>query len=275
MIYIFKRVIFCIVIFSTMVLEAESFEELLNVFSDKNALSQKTIDENKGHLYLFSRERLEKMQAETLKDVLALSPVLKYNENRFGLPDPVTSGSAEPFKSNFIRLYIDGIEITQGWMGSGMLLYGDMNIDFVDHIEIYLMTTSFEKSVEPAYATIFIYSKDPKRDSGGKLSLSTSNKGGNTQSINYGQVKKDYSYMLNYSHTKTRRDKVENGTSRPLSRDYERSQFFGYVKSEDQIFHLQVMKKETDSLAGLSYDATPLVSQIDYLNPLGNNSPSP
>jgi len=49
-------------------------------------LSQKTIDENKGYLYLFSRERLEKMHAETLKDVLALSPVLKYNENHFGLP---------------------------------------------------------------------------------------------------------------------------------------------------------------------------------------------
>lgn len=258
-------IFFMLLLFSTFI-EAASVEELMDDYTDKNVLSKKTIDANKGHMFLFSRDRLEKMHAKTLKDVLKLSPVLNYRENRFALPDPLSTGSIEPFKSNFIRLYIDGVEITQGWMGSGVMLYGDVNIDFADHIELYLMTTSFENSVEPAYMTIFIYSKDPKRDSGGKINLAAENKGGNSQSINYGEVKEDYSYIVNYSHTKTKREKVANGTAQPLSRDYERSQLFGYIKSEDQIFHLQVMKKETDSLAGLSWDATPLASQIDYMN---------
>ena len=262
---IHKSLIFLYLLFSSTV-SAENIDNLLQDYNKKNALSQKTIDENKGHLVLFTREKLEEMHAKTLKDVFKTTPMLYYHENRYALPDPLTSGALEPYKSNFIRLYIDGVEITQGWMGSGLMLYGDVNIDFVDHIEFYYMTPSFETTVEPAYLTIFLYSKDPKRDSGGKLDLSGGSRGYNSQSISYGEQKEDLSYMVNFSHTDEKRETIDNGTTRPLSRDFERTQLFSYIKTEDQIFHLQVMKKETDSLAGMSWDATPLESKIDYLN---------
>ena len=245
---------------------AEDVNSILEEYNQKNALSQKTIDENKGHLILFTREKLEKMHAKTLKDVFKTTPMIYYHENRYALPDPLTSGSFEPYRSNFIRLYVDGVEITQGWMGSGVMLYGDVNIDFVDHIEFYYMTPSFETSVEPAYMTIFLYSKDPKRDSGGKLDLVGGSRGHNSQSISYGQQLEDISYMVNFSHTDAKRETVNNGTLTPLSRDFERTQLFSYIKTEDQIFHLQVMKKNTDSLAGMSWNATPLVSEMNYLN---------
>ena len=247
-------------------LHANDVQKLLNDFNQKNDLSQKTIDENKGHLVLFTRDKLEKMHAKTLKDVFKTTPLLYYHENRYGLPDPLTSGAFEPYRSNFIRLYVDGVEVTQGWMGSGLMLYGDVNIDFVDHIEFYYMIPSFDTSVEPAYLTIFLYSKTPQRDEGGKLNLITGSRGYNSQSVSFGKQKKDFSYMVNFSHTDAQRETIENGTSTPLSRDFERTQLFSYVKTEDQVFHLQVMKKNMDSLAGMSFDATPLVSQIDYLN---------
>ena len=245
---------------------AQNVDSILQEYNQKNALSQKTIDENKGHLVLFTREKLERMHAKTLKDVFKTTPVIYHHENRFALPDPLTSGGIEAYRSNFIRLYVDGVEITQGWMGSGVMLYGDVNIDFVDHIEFYYLTPSFETSAEPAYLTIFLYSKDPKRDSGGKLGLSGGSRGYNSQTVSYGEQKEDFSYMVNFSHTNAKRETIDNGTATPLSRDFERTQLFSYVKTEDQIFHLQVMKKNTDSLAGMSWDATPLVSQSDYLN---------
>ena len=264
--FFFKILKFSFSLFLSSYLYANDVEKLLNNFSHKNTLSQKTIDENKGHLVLFTREKLEKMHARTLKDVFKTTPVIYYHENRYGLPDPLSGGTFEPYLSNFIRLYIDGVEITQGWAGSGLVLYGDVNIDFVDHIEFYYAVPSFETSVEPAYLTIFLYSKDPKRDSGGKFSLLGGSRGYNNQTINFGEQKEDYSYMVNYSHTNSKRENIDNGTEKPLSRDFERTQLFSYIKTEDQIFHLQVMKKETDSLAGLSLDATPLVSEVDYLN---------
>lgn len=245
---------------------AQSVESVMQEYDLENALSQKTIDENKGHLVLFSREQLENMRAKTLRDVFKTTPVIYYHENRFALPDPLTSGAFEPYRSNFIRLYVDGVEVTQGWAGSGLVLYGDINIDFVDHIEFYYAIPSFETSVEPAYLTIFLYSKDPKRDSGGKLGLSGGSRGYNAQTLSYAKQEKDVAYMVNFSHTKDKREKIDNGTSLPLSRDYETTQLFSYVKTDDQTFHLQVMKKNADSLAGLSYDATPEASKMDYLN---------
>ncbi|MDQ7046544.1 MAG: hypothetical protein Q9M39_02610 [Sulfurovum sp.] len=251
---------------SLTMIHSEDVSSNLEEYNQKNALSQKTIDENKGHLVLFTREKLEKMHAKTLKDVFETTPIIYYNENRYAMPDPFTSGAFEAYKSNFVRLYIDGVEITQGWMGSGLMLYGDINIDFVDHIEFYYMTPSFETSVEPAYLTVFLYSKDPKRDSGGKLALRGGSRGYNSQSISYGEQKEDLAYMINFSHTDDQRETIANGTTTPLSRDFERTQLFSYIKTEDQIFHLQVMKKNTDSLAGMSLDATPLESKINYLN---------
>ena len=241
-------------------------EKLLNEFNQKNDLSQKTIDQNKGHLLLYTRDTLERMHAKTLKDVLKTIPILAYSENRYGLADPLGSGSITPYSSNLIRLYIDDVEITQGWMGSGLLQYGDITIDFVDHIELYAIPPSFETSIEPAYMTIFIYSKVPERDSGGKLSLIQASRGSNTQTIGYGDKVNGESYMINLSHTTENREKVPNGTDTALSRDFDRTQIFAYVKNENQIFHLQLIHKKSDTLAGLSYDATPLLSEMDNIN---------
>jgi len=241
-------------------------EKLLNEFNQKNDLSQKTIDQNKGHLLLYTRDTLERMHAKTLKDVLRVIPILPYSENRYGLTDPLAPGGIIPYSSNLIRLYIDDVEITQGWLGSGLLQYGDINIDFVDHIELYAIPPSFEASVEPAYMTIFIYSKVPERDSGGKLSLIQASRGSNTQTIGYGDKVNGESYMINLSHTKENREKVPNGTDTALSRDFDRTQIFAYVKNENQMFHLQLVHKKSDTLAGLSYDATPLLSEMDNIN---------
>ena len=156
-----KSMVFLYLFFSG-VIYAQNVDSVLQEYNKKNDLSQKTIDENKGHLVLFTREKLERMHAKTLKDVFKTTPVIYYHENRQALPDPLTSGAFEPYRSNFIRLYVDGVEITQGWMGSGLMLYGDVNIDFVDHIEFYYMTPSFDTTVEPAYLTVFLYSKNPQ-----------------------------------------------------------------------------------------------------------------
>ena len=114
--YFFKYIV--VGLFLLYTVEASELDKLLSNFNDKNDLSQKTIDENKGHLVLYNRDRLEKMHAKTLKDVLKTSPVIHYNESRFGHPDPLTSGKLEPHRSNVLRLFIDGVEVTQGWMGS-------------------------------------------------------------------------------------------------------------------------------------------------------------
>ena len=45
---------------TTNIINAENIDNILQEYNQKNDLSQKTIDENKGHLVLFTREKLEK-----------------------------------------------------------------------------------------------------------------------------------------------------------------------------------------------------------------------
>jgi len=239
---------------------------ILSQYNKENALSQQTIDENKGHLVLFTRDDLEKMRANSLKDVFKSTPFVYYHEDRYAMPDPFTSGGLEPYRSSFIRVYIDGVEVTQGWIGSGLVLYGNINIDFADHIEFYYMTPSFESSTEPAYITIFIYSKDASRDDGATINLSQGSRGTNRQTFTYGDKTDEFSYMLSFAHTDATRAKIDNGTSKSLSRDYEDTQLFAYIKDDTQTFHLQLLKKNSDSLAGASWDATPTRAGLDFLN---------
>ena len=264
--FIIKLRLLLLLLLINSLLDAQELKSVINEYDQKNALSQKTIDENRGHLVLFTREKLEKMHAKTLKDVFKTTPMVYYHENRYALPDPMTNGSIDAYKSSFVRIYIDGVEVTQGWMGSGVLLYGDMNIDFVDHIEFYYALPSFDTFIEPSYVTIFIYSKDPGRDNGGKLDLILGSRGTNTESVTYGDVTRDLSYLVSITHTGAKRQKISNGTSQPLNRDFERLQLFSRVQTKNQDFHLQILKKNTHSLAGLSWDATPLTSEINYLN---------
>jgi iron complex outermembrane receptor protein len=261
-----SSIFFILLLTSSTPLHAENVEELLNEYTRKNDTSLKTIDENKGHLILFTREKIEHMHANTLKDILKTTPVLYYHENRYAIPDPLASASPSPYASNLVKIYIDGVEITQGWMGSGLALYGDIDIDFVDHIEFYYMAPSFETSAEPAFMTIFLYSKDPSNDSDATLNLMHGDNGYNAQSFNFGKEKENYSYMVNISHTDAKRNTIDNSTNTPLSRDYKRTQLFGYFKNESQVLHLQILQKKSDSLASLSWDATPEQSEVDYFN---------
>jgi len=111
-----RQKIFFLWFIPTLIFSESTVEQLLENYSQKNDLSQKTIDQNKGHLLLFTRDKLERMHAKTLKDVFKTMAVFSYNENRYAIPDPLSTGSLEPYRSNFIRIYIDGVEITQGWV---------------------------------------------------------------------------------------------------------------------------------------------------------------
>ena len=247
-------------------LSATEIDKLLERYSVRNDSSTQTINANRGHLLLFSRSRIEQIHAKTLKDIMLTTPVIYYHENRYAIPDYIAGGTTLPFSSNFVKIYVDDVEITQGWLGGGIVLYGDMDIGFVDHIELYYTIPSVETSSEAAFLSIFLYSKDPDKDSGTSLSLLQKDNGYATQSILYGGRTDTVSYMAYLSHTQAIQNKIENGTPTPLSRDFGRTQFFGYVKGEKQMLHLQVLQKDADSLAGMSFDATPIESHAKNTN---------
>ncbi|MBL6973380.1 MAG: TonB-dependent receptor, partial [Sulfurimonas sp.] len=65
---------------------AQDLDTLLENYQKESDLSQKTKDESAGNLIVYTRDDLERMQVESLKDILKSLRGFTYLENRFGQP---------------------------------------------------------------------------------------------------------------------------------------------------------------------------------------------
>ncbi len=150
-------------------------DNILYKIAIKNDLSNKTKKENSGILYLLTREDINSLEITHLRDVLKILPIT-YKFNRFGVIDPFNPNTAIPFLSSPIKIFIDNQEVVSALYNSGLAILGDIDIKWVDHIEIYTQAPSLEVSTEPSLIVIKLYSKDAFRDEGNNLYLSKGNK---------------------------------------------------------------------------------------------------
>jgi iron complex outermembrane receptor protein len=202
------------------------------------------------------------MQARNLKDILKSMYPFKYAENRLGLPDPLTYGTSLPFISSNIRIFIDNQEIVGGIIGSGIATYGDIDIGFVDHIEIYSQNPTYEYSTEPTYVLVKLYTKTAKRDNGGKVTLGTDNYGSALVNIYHADKIKDWSYFAFASFNDNNREKYYSH-AQELSKDSQTSFFLATLKKDKHNILLTGKYQDRDTFAGKSLDASPTDSTLE------------
>ena len=210
------------------ILNGDDFDidNLLKDIEKNTDLSSKTKLANSGVRTIYTRDELISMQAYKLKDVLKSMYPARYKENHYGIADPFTLDTPVPFMSSKIRVYIDNQEIISGNFGSGLALYGDMDIDFVDHIELYYGSPTYEFSTEPVFFIIKLYSKVAQKDEGSKVSLSSGSYGANSINFYNSKELEDWSYFIYGSNGNIKREKhISNNTE--LSRDKKRNHIFG------------------------------------------------
>ena len=233
--------------------ETESIDELLDTFVHNSDLSKKTRLENAGNVIIITRKELDRMQARNLKDVMKSLPTLNYSENRWAIPDPGYNRQELPFNSNAIRVYINDQEVSTASYGSGFFHVGDIDIGFVDHIEVYALNPSFEHSTEPARHLIKLYSKVPQRDKGKKVEVSIGSKGFNQESFQYSDIIDDVSIFAYVSRLDDQKKDYES-LGYPLSRDIERYHLFSAFSTKGHYLQLQAIKSNKDMFMGLSPD---------------------
>lgn len=250
-------------IFITIIGNSANLDTLLKEFSQKSDLSEKTKIENGGHLFIYTRNDLNSMQAKTLKDVLKSIPDFTYEESRFLYPD-IYNSQAISFQSHTMRLYLDNQELVSGNFGSGLPLYGNMSLGFIDHIEVYLGSPSFKFSTEASLLVVKLYTKTTKKDLGGKFKTIVANDRYNQSWVNYIDYI-DYidnaRYQIFLDFTNDNQDKVDF-KSQKLSKDKENLHFFSKYEKENLKVNIQVSKQKNDAFINLSKDATPLDSSI-------------
>ncbi len=250
-------------------------DKLLNIISSKDDLSEKTKLENGGISYIYTRDDIRRMQAHNLRDILKSTYPFGYNENKFGLADPYMMQTSAPFMSSNIRIYIDDQEIISGLYGSGIIIYGDMDIDFVDHIEVYSGNPTFEFSTEPAFTIVKLYSKVAQKDSGSKVAL---NVGSYNNSYLYGyhtqELSNDWSYFSYISKHNDNRKEYTNKDA-TLSRDKDNVHLFGSLYNNNNKILIDLIGQKRDSFIANSEFATPDISTLDgsyvHIGYNGNN----
>ena len=254
-----KLLIYLFVLFLTF-LDASNFDKLLKEFSQKSDQSQKTKIENGGHLFIYTRNDLINMQAKTLKDVLKSIPDFTYEESRFLYPDIYNSQGAS-FQSHTMRLYLDNQELISGNYGSGLPLYGNMSLGFIDHIEVYLGSPSFKFTTEASLLVVKLYTKSIKRDLGGRVKTIIGDDRYNQTWVNYIDYIDDSRYQVFLDFTNDNQDKIDF-KSQKLSKDKENLHFFSKLEKDSLKINFQVLKQQNDAFINLSKDATPLDSEI-------------
>jgi len=260
-----KNYITIVILFSIIsILNAnDEIDNLLADIHHKSDLSEKTKLANEGISFIYTRNDLDRMQARYLKDILKSNYLTKYKENKFGVVDPFSQGNETlPFKSSQVRVYLDNQEITAGTYGSGLVLYGNIDIGFADHIEVYTRNPTYEFSTESTLTLIKIYSKGVLKDAGSKLevnagSYSSSRVSGYTSD----HINDDWSYFAYLSlHNDNRDNPHSNGEL--LSRDKEINHLFTSFSDDNKRILIDIIDQKRDAFISTSPDATPEKSFI-------------
>lgn len=243
----------------------EGVDDLLGDIQHKTDLSQKTKIQNAGISQIFTRDDLRRMQVRYLKDILKSNYFTKYFENRFALPDPLTQGyETIPYKSSTIRVYIDNQEITAGTYGSGLVMYGDLDIGFADHIEIYTQSPTYEYSTETAITLIKIYSKSILKDEGVKVEVNAGSFGASRVSSTFSsQLTEEWSHFT-YVSIDNQKRQDHDSFNQSLSRDKDTIHLFSSITNDNSRILIDITDQNKDAFIGISLDATPTKSNIDF-----------
>ena len=255
----FKK-FFLLLLVLTSILDAEDLTSLLNGYKKEAQLSNITKRDAAGLLELFTRDDLEKMQVHTLLDVLEVIPgiYLQRGANNLTL-------FSSPSKSNlpltYARIYINDHDITSSSFGSAFLIWGEMPIEYIDHIEVYKASSSMEFGNENAAVIIRLYTKKASRENGSKLKVGIDNLGSVDSSFYTAQVLDNgisYFAFANGNNIKrTSYHNTFNNQTYDYNSDRKSYNVYGDINYKRWRFELNVYNKNNDSFIGIGTHRTP------------------
>lgn len=234
---------------------AKEMPILIKDYTEASELSIKTKNENSGNLIVYTRDDLQRMQALTLKDILKTLRYFSYSQNRLAQADMLNL-DAFSNHSKGIRLYLNEHELLSPIYGSGFSIFGDMELEFIDHIEIYTGFPSFEFGIAPASVVIRLYTKSAGHDEGGKLKLMGGSYGSSLASAYYTDQREDFSYFTYIGQYDNNRESYDHKGS-SLDRDELRTRFYGSLSSQNHSLEVQAVQSDNDAFLG-SINQSPL-----------------
>jgi len=251
--------------------KASGIDSLLQEYEQESELSKKTKNESAGNLIVYTRDDLERMQVESLKDILKSLRFFQYDENRMAQPD-ILNQDPLSYYSKGVRIYLNEHELLSSLAGSGLIIFGDMEMDFIDHVEIYEGFPSFNLGIEPATIVIRLYTKSAEHDEGGRVKATVGSYGTNKQNVYYSNTTDNFSYFIYANRTDDKKD-THKYDEETLKRDLKTNRFYASLESDNHMFEFHAIKADGDAFIGSAIGNVPQESSkdLEYLS-LSTNS---
>ena len=253
--------LFVLFIILPLVLFGNELDALLDDYKQASDLSTRTKDECAGNIIIYTRYDMERMQVESLKDILKSLRFFAYVENRMAKTD-IYNGDPLSYYSQTVRIYLNDTELLTSLTGSGLIMFGDMEMDFIDHVEIYQGFPSFDFGIEPATVVIRLYSKSTEHDEGGRIKAQVGSYGTNKQNVYYAGAEEEYEYFFYANRNDEKKDEYEHD-GEILKRDKRTERFYASVNNEQHKLELHVQKISADAFLGSLVGGVPSSTTID------------
>ena len=244
----------------------ENLSSLLTTYKKESDLSKITKQEAAGIIDVFTREDLEQMQAKDFNDVLQLIGGLhatRLSNNIAAFSKPTTNTIQLPS----VRLYINDHDMSSSSFGSAFLIWGELPLEYIDHIEIYKGASSIEFGNETASLIIRLYTKRPKRETGSKVRIYTDNKGSLSGNIYHADtLENGLSYFAYGNVNNIKRTTYHNEYNQ---KNYDiKSNRQGYnlyfdLEAKSWSFEAGSYSKTNDNLLGMGIHRTPTGGELD------------
>ncbi|RUM44919.1 MAG: hypothetical protein DSY46_04275 [Hydrogenimonas sp.] len=259
------RYLFILHILLLALIADEDLKTLLNKYALEADLSHQTKKEAEGYLLVFSRQDLDRMQIRSLNELIEQIPMMRYNESNNGLTSPLYR-PYQPDETAWIQVYINDRALISPFTGSGLKLFGQMDIGYIDHAEVYFGIPSQTLGIEASALVIKLYTKDPARENTTLIgALTDTLKTGEVFGLSAKKVE-NFSYMAYLNFRNLKRSDVEYNNT-PLSRDKRSVNFYGEIRTDHQRFELHALRAHFDNFMGQSINLDPLstYTDIDYI----------
>jgi iron complex outermembrane receptor protein len=247
--------IILLIVLSVSLLSADSLDSLLQEYKTTSDNSLQTVNEKIGHVVIYSQKEIRLMQYTKLNDILKELPVLNINTNQFGLTNYSLIGS-KTTTSGFFRFFINDHEISSGYDQSTSLSWGDLPLDFVDHVEIYYGESSFSFGNETGIYFVRIYTKSALKENGSELNGLITTRGSHSQSFtNSSSFENGWSYLLFLNQEQIKYTTLYNGQK--LNANGDKKYLYTDISNETTKINMGYTDVSKNNYAGLALDATP------------------
>jgi iron complex outermembrane receptor protein len=254
-----KRLFVPLFLLSLSPLFGEDLTSLLDEYQESSDLSNITKKESAGFLELYTRKDLEQMQVKNLQDILRIIPgftLSRTSNNLTSLSKPTLS----TIDLTAVRLYINDHDMSSSSFGSAFLIWGELPVEYIDHIEVYKGSSSIEFGNECAAFIIKLYTKTAQREEGGKIRLIADNQHSTNADLYIASTVDDFSYFAygNFNNiNRTHYTNTYNDKTYDIASDHNGYNLYANLHYKNTTLELGSYTKKSDNFLGMGTHRTP------------------